>query len=54
LALSVNSWDPMRSSRPPNPEPERRWGKWLVLALLAGLAAFMYLGIMVKISKFGF
>ncbi len=29
-------------------------GKWITLALLAALAAFMYVIIMIKVMKFGF
>ncbi len=39
----------------PQPEPERRpmRGKWVLLAFLAALAAFMYVSIMIKIVKYG-
>ena len=39
----------------PKPEPERRplRGKWVLLAVLAALVAFLYGSIMVKIVKYG-
>jgi hypothetical protein len=36
------------------PQAARRRGKRLVLALLAALAAFMYVSIIVKVVNFGF
>jgi len=34
--------------------PTRGRGKWIALALLAALAAFMYVIIIIKVVKFGF
>jgi len=42
----------MKESVTPNPKPSR--GKWITLALLAALAAFMYVAIMIKVMKYGF
>jgi MYXO-CTERM domain-containing protein len=38
--------------RPADPPPKR--GKWILLALLVALAAFMYVSIIFKTSKYGF
>ena len=38
----------------PQTKPRPGRGKWVVLVCLAALAAFLYVSIMVKISKFGF
>jgi len=39
-------------TRKPDPAPKR--GKWLLLAVLAALAAFMYVSIVVKVARYGF
>ena len=36
------------------PDTARNRGKWMTLALLAALAAFMYLVIILKVARFGF
>jgi hypothetical protein len=38
---------------PVQPDQSRR-GKWIALAVLAALAALMYVSIMVKVMKYGF
>jgi hypothetical protein len=45
---------PMNDRDTPDIEPAARRGKWITLALLAALAAFMYAGIVIKVMKYGF
>ncbi len=33
--------------------PRRRTGRWIVIAMLGGLSAFMYVSIILKIIKYG-
>jgi hypothetical protein len=40
------------STRKPDPTPKR--GKWLLVAVLAAVAAFLYVSIIVKVAKYGF
>ncbi len=43
----------LEMSNPITPNKSRR-GKWIALALLVALAAFMYASIMLKVMKYGF
>jgi hypothetical protein len=38
----------------PKSDPTRKMFNWAMLAVLAALAACMYVGIIVKVVKFGF
>ena len=38
----------------PGPNPNTKLRNWLVLIVLAGFAAFMYVAVMVKIAGHGF
>jgi len=38
----------------PNPDPAQGRGKWITLALLAALAVFLYVGIILKVTRHGF
>lgn len=45
----------MKDRDTPNTQPAARRGKWITLALLAALAAFLYAGIiMIKVMEHGF
>jgi len=38
----------------PNPDPIQGRGKWITLALLAAVAVFLYVSVILKITKHGF
>jgi hypothetical protein len=44
----------MKDPVTPKPDPAPGRGKWITLAMLAALAAFMYVSITVKVMKHGF
>jgi hypothetical protein len=44
----------MKDPVTPKPDPAPGRGKWITLAMLAALGAFMYVSITVKVMKHGF
>ena len=55
MTLGARRWTfYARPINTPKPDSAPGRGKWITLALLAALAALMYVGIMLKFTKYGF
>jgi hypothetical protein len=44
----------MKDPFTPRPDPAPGRGKWITVAILAALAAFLYVGIILKFTKHGY